>query len=149
MDGRDNVSRDASIDIVWGDGERRFRLAIGQLRELQEKCDAGPAEILDRLASRRWRINDVRETIRLGLVGGGMPPAEAHRTIARYVDGRPWLESVPVAHAIVLAALIGAPDEPAGNGEAARAKSEADASPSPLSTKSAPQSDSLRPRSTP
>lgn len=133
------MSRDASISVAWGDGEHRFRLAIGQLRELQEKADAGPAEILDRLSSGRWRINDVRETVRLGLIGGGMSPPEAHKLTVRYVDDRPWLESVPIAQAVLMAALIGVPEEPVGKEAAAEAETEAtDASPSPPSMETGP-----------
>jgi hypothetical protein len=134
------MSRDGSISLTWGDGEHRFRLAIGQLRELQEKCDAGPAEIAGRLADGRWRVNDVRETVRLGLVGGGMAPGDAHKLTTRYVDERPWLESVPAAQAVLMAALVGVPEEPVGKDQAAEAETEAptDASPSPLSTAPAP-----------
>lgn len=139
------MSRDASITIAWADGEHRFRLAIGQLRELQEKCDAGPAEIAARLSNGRWRLNDVRETIRLGLIGGGMAPGDAHKLTVRYVDERPWLESVQPAQAVLMAALVGVPEEPVGNeaqgGKDAAARAEngaTDASPSPLSTATAP-----------
>ncbi len=136
------MSRDGSITLAWGDGEHRFRLAIGQLRELQEKCDAGPAEIVSRLSEGRWRVNDVRETIRLGLVGGGLAPATAHALTVRYVDERPWLESVQPAQAVLMAALVGVPDEPVGSSPgkeaAAEAASEATvASPSPPSTATA------------
>jgi hypothetical protein len=133
------MSRDGSITLAWGDGEHRFRLAIGQLRELQEKCDAGPAEIAGRLADGRWRVNDVRETVRLGLIGGGMTPGDAHHRTVRYVDERPWLESLPAAQAVIMAALVGAPEEPVGKDQAAEAQTEApEASPSPPSTAPAP-----------
>lgn len=143
------MSRDGSIAIVWGDGEHRFRLPIGQLRELQEKCDAGPAFIHSRLAMGTWRIDDIRETLRLGLIGGGMPPDQAHVLTVRYVDARPLLENVPAAMSVLLAALVGAPDEPVGNAVAAEALTEAtDASPSPPSTAPAPPSRSRRRKST-
>src|SRR6185312_3542608 len=90
----------------FGGAEREFRLGIGELRELQGKCEAGPATILARLLAFQpqaigmkrpvaknyelgesdpdygadcniysllrttgndWRVDDVRETIRLGL----------------------------------------------------------------------------------
>ena len=54
------MSRDASISFDWAGDERRFRLAIGQLRELQEKCSDGPMEIMSRLQGGTWRIDDVR-----------------------------------------------------------------------------------------
>lgn len=129
------MSRDGSLTIVWGDGEHRFRLAIGQLRELQEKTNAGPQEVLDRLSTRLWRVDDVRETLRLGLVGGGMPPGDAYRLVVRYVDGRPLMESVQPAQAVLIAALVGSPEEPVGKkAKAAKAPTEATtASPSPQS----------------
>lgn len=143
------MSRDGSISLVWGDGEHRFRLPIGQLRELQEKCAAGPAEIVERLTAGRWRVDDVRETIRLGLIGGGMAPGEAYTLTVRYVDERPWLENVAPAQAVLMAALVGVADEPVGKAGAAEAETGAtDASPSPPSTASARRSASRRRTST-
>jgi hypothetical protein len=133
------VSRDGAVTIAWGDGEYRFRLAIGEIRELQEKCDAGPQEILRRLTVGTWRLNDMRETIRIGLIGGGMKPAEALGKIARYVDEFPLFDNILPARAILVAALVGVEEEPLGNGEPAEAETEAtDASPSPPSMGPAP-----------
>ncbi|WP_375458888.1 gene transfer agent family protein [uncultured Enterovirga sp.] len=112
------MSSDGSITLLWGDGEHRFRLAIGQLRELQTKCNAGPLEILDRLANRTWRIDDARETIRLGLIGGGMEPIAALERVLNYVDARPPMESLQTAQAVLIAAIIGVPDDPVGQGKA-------------------------------
>jgi hypothetical protein len=144
------VSRDGSVTFTWADGEHRFRLAIAQLRELQEKCDAGPAFILGRLQSGRWLIDDIRETLRLGLIGGGAKPADAVKLVQRYVDERPLLESVQPAMAVLLAALIGAEDEPLGKQVAAKAQgSSAESSASPPSTEPAPPSASAPAKSTP
>jgi hypothetical protein len=133
------MSRDGSVTITWGDGEYRFRLAIGEIRELQEKCDAGPQEILRRLTAGTWRLNDMRETIRIGLIGGGMKPAEALGKVTRYVDEFPLLDNILPAQSILIAALVGVEDEPLGNAEAAEAETEAmDASPSPSFTDPAP-----------
>lgn len=112
------MSGDASIALKWADGDHVFRLPIGQLRELQEKTGIGPNELLSRLASGTWRIDDIRETIRLGLIGGGKPPISALALCERYVDARPWLENAPYARSILLAALVGVPDDPAGKAEA-------------------------------
>lgn len=105
------MSRAAEIELEWADGKHLFRLAIGQLRELQEKTNAGPNELFNRLGEQTWRVDDIRETIRLGLIGGGAAPERALGLTGRYVDERPLLENVPVARAILLAALIGAPEE--------------------------------------
>jgi hypothetical protein len=138
-----------AVDLAWGDGERAFRLAIGQLRELQDKCAAGPAEILTRLSTGRWRVEDVRETVRLGLIGGGVTPAEAHTLTVRYVDERPLLESVMVARAALAMALVGEPEDDAGKRKAGGARSNPTVgSPSPASTGGEPSSDFRPPKST-
>ena len=106
------MSRSAEITLAFGDGEHAFRLAIGQLRELQEKCDAGPPLILKRLHEASWRVEDVSETIRLGLIGGGMDAIKALSLTARYVHERPaWAYNSQVASAVLGAALFGAEDE--------------------------------------
>jgi hypothetical protein len=123
-----------TISLLWGDEERTFRLGIGEWRKVQEKCDAGPAEIMARLgpvfaATRRgysfeqiidagfvgtWRIDDVREPLYRGLIGGGMEPTAAGKIIRDLVDERPLLEAVAIAYQVVLASLVGVEEEPMG-----------------------------------
>lgn len=127
----------ASVTIPFGDGEHTFRLAIGELRELQDKVGIGPAALLDRLAQKRWLADDARETIRLGLIGAGLDPLQAMKLVRRYVDERPWGESVPIAVRILVAAIIGPAEDPAGKHPAEEAATQAEpiaASPSPPST---------------
>ncbi|MET4636161.1 gene transfer agent family protein [Kaistia defluvii] len=130
------MSRDGSVSFAWGDGEHRFRLAIGEWRELQEKTGVGPAELLQRVSTGRWRVDDIRETLRVGLIGGGMKPLEALGLVTRYVDVFPLMDNVPAAQAVLITALVGPPEEPVGKREPAEATTEAtemDASPSPNS----------------
>ncbi len=119
------MSRSAEIDINWADGTYRFALKWGELAELQEKTDAGPYVVLQRLHSGAWRIEDVSNTIRLGLIGGGMKPDEALKKVRYYVEARPPMESVPYAIGILSAGLLGASDEKLGEaeGEATEVKS--------------------------
>lgn len=119
------MSASAKTLFTWADGEHDFRLAIGQLRELQEKCGAGPAEIHNRLAAGTWRVDDIRETIRLGLIGGGMTPTDALVLVTRYVDNRPLMENVVAAQAVLLVALIGAPDDKVGKPKAVKTRKKA------------------------
>lgn len=127
------MSRSGDIRLAFAGEERLFRLAISQWEKVQEKCDAGPAEILARLAppfhAKRhglpveeiigrgllgtWRIHDVREVILQGLLGGGMAGPEALKLVKAWVDDRPLIESATVAYEIVLAGYIGAEDEQA------------------------------------
>lgn len=67
--------------IAWRGGEHPFLLRIGELRALEAACDLGSRVILLALMGSTFRVDHVLETIRLGLIGGGMPDAEARRTL--------------------------------------------------------------------
>jgi hypothetical protein len=112
---------DSTLELEWGDGLHKFALPIGQLRELQDKLDSGPNRILQRLAGVDWKIDDIREVMRLGLIGGGMRPVEAHVLCGRYVDNRPYMESRLHAQAILMKALVGDPTDEVGKKEADQA----------------------------
>ena len=71
------MSRNAEVTLAWGDGEYKFRLGIGEVRELQEKTSCGPYFLLGRVDGGQWFIDDLRETIRIGLIGGGLEPVKA------------------------------------------------------------------------
>lgn len=113
------MSRDAKLELDFGDGMHVFRLAWGQLAELQESCDAGPFVIHNRLMDGSWRLNDIRETIRYGLIGGGMPPHDALKIVRQYVEARPPTENLIYAQLILSAGLMGAPEEKVGEPKAA------------------------------
>ena len=143
------MSGDASITLTWADGDHRFRLPIGQLRELQDKCGSGPFAIFLRLDDNSWKVDDIRETLRLGLIGGGKRPDEALLLVKRYVDERPLIENVLAAKSVLFAAIIGVKDDPVGKQEAEEAETETtDASPSPPSMEPAPPLDGHPDRST-
>jgi hypothetical protein len=108
------------IDLDWGDGTYPFCLPLAQLEELQALCDAGPMVIADRLRHGQWRTQDVHQTLRLGLVGGGMEPVRALRLCKLYVLDRPIGESVVPALAVLNAAIFGKPEEPVGKSPARR-----------------------------
>lgn len=132
------TSRHGDVTLTWADGEHTFRLPIGQLRELQEKTDCGPMELLNRFFRGTWRLDDVRETIRLGLIGGGTKPIDALALVGRYVDARPLAESVPVAQAVIGGLLFGSQEDNPVRGKAQAEESETSSrtgdSPSPRST---------------
>lgn len=102
------MSVNGSVAIDWGDGKHTFNVAkFEQAFELEQKSDAGLQELLQRLLDRKWRVTDLVEIHRLGLIGGGMEPVAALRLVRRYVEGRPWGESVPSARVILLASIVG------------------------------------------
>ncbi|HWA22330.1 MAG TPA: gene transfer agent family protein [Caulobacterales bacterium] len=96
----------------FADGKYAFKLAIGELRGLQNKLDSGPQQIVRRFADGSWRIDDIVETIRWGLIGGGAISLEdIRRLITDFIEARPLLENLPLAQAILLHALTGPPGE--------------------------------------
>ena len=105
------------VDLTWPGGEHCFALPIELLRALEQKCDAGPAWIVGRLGSGQWRVDDVVETIRLGLEGGGMEKDAARKLVRQHVEDRPLTESVLTAQAVLMAALYGAGGEGGEEGE--------------------------------
>ncbi len=107
------MSRDGRIEADFADGHYEFRLAWGELEKLQDSLDCGPLVVLDRLQMRQWKIRDVREVIRLGLIGGGLDAGKALKLVRAYVedDGSVMLNAV-LAFRILAASLVGAPDEP-------------------------------------
>lgn len=105
-------TRRQDVTVEFGDGEYRFKMGIGEFERLQEKCDAGPPLVLERLATNRWMVADVVETVRLGLEGGGTPPAIVVGLVNRYVKQRPLGENVQLAQIVLLAGVMGVEDEP-------------------------------------
>lgn len=124
------MSRSAKVTLEWADGEYDFKLGIGELRELQEKTRreerdgkytyVGPMKLFSMLSSDDWLTDDVRETIRIGLIGGGKTPIEAQRLVRRYVDEVPdWTLNCKIAANVVAAAMLGWEIEPLGKSEGA------------------------------
>lgn len=104
--------------IAWVGGEHDFALRIGELRALQDARDAGPEEILNRLRIGTWRVDDVVQVIRWGLVGGGSKtPAEAAQLVTPLVDMHPLAHFKIVAQAVLFHAMTGPEDDAPGEAE--------------------------------
>lgn len=92
--------------------DRTFRLRLGEIGELERLCSAGIGEIMMRLASHRFRAADIRDTIRLGLEGGGLFEPDATALVMRYLDDEPIGEHLNLAADILTAAVSGVPQAP-------------------------------------
>lgn len=126
--------RDAKVTLEWADGEYDFKMGIGELRELQEKTRRiknvsgeyvyiSPIRLFSMLTAEEWMVDDVKEAIRIGLVGGGMAPIDASRLVKRYVEEVPdWTVNCRVAANVIAAALLGWEAEPLGKSEGAKIK---------------------------
>lgn len=75
--------------LAWGDGDYEFKLRIREVVELERLTDSTIGEIFQRVTAGRYKITDIVETIRLGLIGGGLAPVRAKQLIDLYVDGQP------------------------------------------------------------
>lgn len=114
--------------IEWQGGEHDFCLsAVGNLLSLEEKCGF-IGVIYHRLGNGLWGINDVREPIRLGLIGGGLPAEKAMELVKVHVDANPngYGPSAVLALALIETVIIGVPkDDPVGKQPAPDAKTQA------------------------
>lgn len=138
------MSARGECELLFGDGRHRFRLAIGQLQELEEKTKLGPFELFEKMLSRKWRVDEIRHVIRIGLIGGGLSPLEAVTLVDRHIDDWPWTENVAIALQVLNEALAGNPADPPGKAEAGTPSGGA----SPASSATAPRSGSRRRKST-
>lgn len=140
-----NVQGQVALD--FGDGTYTFRLTVNGAIELEQKCDAPFTVVLNRLAAGAYKINDVREVIRLGLIGGGLDPTKALKVVRQYVDDRPIAESWPVARAVLMGLMFGFEAEPLGDtasGEAEAATPESPNASTPPPSTETPASSASR-----
>jgi hypothetical protein len=119
---------------------RRFCLRIGEIGELEELCGSGVGAIWRRLATLDFKHADIRETIRLGLIGGDeTTPSAAAALVSRYIDERPIAETLDLAVAVLGALMRGAAEaskDMPGKGTAER--SDAPATSPPMSSPAPP-----------
>lgn len=100
------MSRHAAVELDFADGTYTFRLGLREIDELEEKCDCGIYQIfLQCSEARTFRLKMISETLRIGLIGGGIDPAKALSLVRRYVDERPVEENRDVAFAVLAAGL--------------------------------------------
>jgi len=103
-----------SVTLTWPGGEHEFLLAIGDMRAVQNDCDAGPMQIITALADGRWRVEMLMSVLRNGLIGAGMDRAEAKILVSRMFDEQPYGKFVDPAMFVLAAAVVGVQDDPVG-----------------------------------
>ncbi len=119
------MSANGTRTIIWAGGEDVFCLAkVGLILDLEDKCKAGIGVIAARLESGAYYLNDIRETIRLGLIGGGKTPDQAMAAVKNHVDGSALAHCQLVAYEIVKAVVFGVPDDPVGRKDDDEGKAE-------------------------
>lgn len=101
------------MKTFFGDGEHDFALPFPLIQELERTTGAGIGVLYQRIRAMTFRVTDITETIRLGLIGGGITPKAAHDLTQTYAAQRPLAETLPVALAILDVVWFGTPaDQP-------------------------------------
>lgn len=129
--------RPTCISRPFAGRDRLFDIApLGTIEALERACGAGMGEILGRLERLQFRHADIRETIRLGLAGAGMSDQEATALVMEAVDGRPVMQHLALAVAIMAAYAAGTEDAAKKSAGAAEADQAAPPAPetSPISS---------------
>lgn len=138
------------VILEFGDGSYLFKLGLAEIAELQTQCKAGLGTIFARVLRGRysmdgsdaatfgvpteadWTLDDLLQTIRLALIGGGggtvngaevkVDPTRARELMDAYVHSRPLGEAWTLATAILTALIIGYPTPAAEEGEGEKKK---------------------------
>lgn len=97
--------RFAEITLTWADGDYSFRLGLSELEELERNLDLSIYAIAYGLRDMTAKTIVIREVLRNGLIGGGMPPADALAKVRRYIDELPLDVNRMTALAVALRAI--------------------------------------------
>ena len=81
----------------FGDGQKRFALTDPMITELERITDTGIGALYLRIVASQFRLVELSEIIRLGLIGAGTNPQEAMRLVDTYAKDRPLSEVFPLA----------------------------------------------------
>lgn len=160
------MSAEGSATFEWADEERTFRLPYGQIKELERiltvyatdrdgslllntfgsaavAYSGGVQRVFERLCDGGYLVDDIRQTLRLGLIGGGMEKPAAKQLVERIVVP-PLVPHVEAAGRVLRAILIGVPGDELPKPQAAETQTEAMTAPvasaSAASTEMVPQS---------
>jgi hypothetical protein len=99
------------LKAFFGDAEYQFKLTSALIIELEAKCGVGIGALCSRVFVRQFAQNDITETIRLALIGGGTAPKRAAELIATYAADRPLSETYPIAAKTLERLWFGHPHE--------------------------------------
>lgn len=90
-----------------GGKQHKFELTLGNIRDLERVAGAGVGAIWNRIISAEFRIDDLRETIKQGLIGGGLSGLDAEAAVRAFVDKAPIKTYYQLAFDIVKSIVDG------------------------------------------
>lgn len=111
----------AIVEADFADGTYKFALTWDLASEWEKTTDRSMyATLLHAVRTGIVNLNDAREILRLGLIGGGMEPVAALRLVRTYVENRPAAENFPLVVRVMDAAFHGKGVPEAAADDAAR-----------------------------
>lgn len=81
----------------FGDGEHDFTLTDDMIAELERLADLGIGALYLRAVNMQFKLADLIEVIRLGLIGGGTSPKRAAQLTDTYARNTPIDDLYPLA----------------------------------------------------
>lgn len=99
------------VELFFGDDTYPFHLTPDLVLELERKVGTGIGAIYRRFIRQEFGFGDLTETLRLGLIGGGMGPADAATLVNAYAP-RLTVTELFLSALPVLDALITGPVQP-------------------------------------
>jgi Phage tail tube protein, GTA-gp10 len=97
-----------------GEGYYDLALPLGCLENLEEIRGVGCFDLVRRVAASQWYARDIFETIRLGLIGGGMSPTKALDITTRNVTSGYLAEYAGLATEVLGLAIQRREHDPVG-----------------------------------
>jgi hypothetical protein len=136
---------DGTIELAFGGDARAFRLGNAELLAIEDATPRSIFEIAERFGQPlRVHYRDVREILRIGLIGGGMEPAKAKQLVDEALPGNAYGGAL-TARLVLSAGLMPLEDDPPGKAaDAADAPEATSVSPPASSSETAQSSDSPR-----
>lgn len=100
----------AIVEADFGDDKYKFGLSWKHASEWEKEHGRSLyAVFLEAVRLRHMALHDIREAVRLALVGAGAEPTAALRLVRQYVEERPGAENLPLAVSILDAFFHGQP----------------------------------------
>lgn len=101
----------AIVEADFADGTYKFGLSWALAAEWEKETNRSlMATFLQAARIHVAVMSDIREIVRIGLIGGGTDPAKALRLVRMYVEERPAVENFPLMISILDAFLNGQPE---------------------------------------
>ena len=95
------------VTSFFGDGKHDFKLTVAMINELERTTGTGIGGLCKRLFNSDFKLLEITEVIRLGLIGAGTNPETAHALVTNYLTNQPLGAAYPLAVSILEALMFG------------------------------------------